>query len=345
VTAGKLTTEQAAAREARLVATVQWAPLAAVDLVIEAVFEDLEVKQDIFRRLDAIVRPGALLASNTSYLDVDAMADVTARPHDVLGLHFFSPANVMRLVEVVRARATAPDALATGIEVAKRMRKLPVVARNAFGFIGNRIYAAYRRQCEFMLEEGAYPEEVDAALESFGFAMGPFAVSDLAGLDIAWRIRKSLAARRDPAVRYVDIADRLCEEGRFGRKTGAGFYRYRDGRKNPEPDAHVRALIDAASRRKNLTRRSLTGEEIQRRALLAMVSEASLLLGEHVAEHITDVDVVLVNGYGFPRWEGGVVFWARQRGRAQLEQDLDWLAQVSGPGFVRGNLDPLFATA
>ncbi|MEO8751315.1 MAG: 3-hydroxyacyl-CoA dehydrogenase NAD-binding domain-containing protein [Casimicrobiaceae bacterium] len=343
VGAGKLDGAEAAAREARLVASTAWEPVGHVDLVIEAVFEDLAVKQDVFRRLDALVRPGTILASNTSYLDIDAMAGATTRPYDVLGLHFFSPANVMRLVEVIRARATSADALATGIAVAKRMRKLPVVARNAFGFIGNRIFADYRRQCEFMLEEGAYPEQVDAALESFGFAMGPFAVADLAGLDIAWRVRKSMAAQRDPAARYVDIADRLCAEGRFGRKTGAGFYRYADGRKEAAPDAHVRTLIDAASARKNIVRRTFTAGEIERRALLAMVNAAALLLGEGVAEHTTDVDVVLVNGYGFPRWEGGAVFWARQRGQAPLAQDLDWLAQVSGPGFVRGDLRPLFA--
>jgi 3-hydroxyacyl-CoA dehydrogenase len=343
VSAGKLAPEDASAREARLVAATTWESLSTVDLVIEAVFEELAVKQDVFRRLDGIVRPGALLATNTSYLDVDAIAAVTSRPQDVLGLHFFSPANVMRLVEVVRARDTAADVVLTGIDVARRMRKLPVVARNAFGFIGNRIYAAYRRQCEFMLEEGAYPEQVDAVLESFGFAMGPFKVSDLAGLDIAWRIRKSQAANRDPGARYVDIADRLCEEGRFGRKTGAGFYRYDADGKDPQPDAHVRAIIDDASARKNLTRRSLTREEIERRALLAMVSEAALVIGEGVAQHPTDVDVVLVNGYGFPRWEGGVVFWARQRGRETLEKDLDWLAAVSGPGFIRGNLGHLFA--
>jgi len=344
VSAGKLERDEAAARQGRLVSTMSWDALSMVDLVIEAVFEDLAIKQGVFRRLDGIVRPGALLATNTSYLDVDAIAGATSRAHDVLGLHFFSPANVMRLVEVVRGRDTALDVVLTGIEVARRMRKLPVVTRNAFGFIGNRIYAAYRRQCEFMLEEGAYPEQVDAALESFGFAMGPFKVSDLAGLDVAWRIRKMQAAHRYPNARYVDIADRLCEEGHFGRKTGAGFYRYDADHKDPTPDAHVRAIIDDASARKNITRRLLGSEEIERRALLAMINEASLLIGEGVAQHAADVDVVLVNGYGFPRWEGGVVFWARQRGSELLTKDLDWLAEVSGPGFVRASIDHIFAT-
>ena len=244
----------------------------------------------------------------------------------------------MRLVEVVRGAKTAPDALATGLSVAKRMRKLPVVTGNAFGFIGNRIYAAYRRQCEFMIEEFAYPEDVDRALEAFGFAMGPFAVADMSGLDIAWRMRQAKAATRNPQDRYVDIPDRLCEQGRLGRKTGAGYYRYDTGKKGGAPDPDVRALIDAASAAKGIARRPLDESEIQRRALLTMVNEAALLLKEGVASRPSDVDVVMVNGYGFPRWEGGPVFWARQRGHDALLKDLDWLAERSGAGFVRGDV-------
>ena len=338
VQSGKVSSADAARREARLRATTAWNDLAEVDLVIEAVFEELDVKREVFARIDGIARSGALLATNTSYLDVDAIARATSRPDDVIGLHFFSPANVMRLVEVVRGAKTAPDALATGLSVAKRMRKLPVVTGNAFGFIGNRIFSAYRRQCEFMIEEGALPQEVDAALESFGFAMGPFAVADLAGLDIAWRIRRAQAATRDPDARYVHIADRLCEAGRLGRKTGAGYYRYETGSKGRQPDPFVDALIGQASKEKGIIRRPLASEEIRRRAMLAMVNEAALLIGEGVAERATDVDVVLVAGYGFPRWEGGPVFWARERGHDALQQDLDWLAERSGPGFVRGDV-------
>ena len=338
VQSGKVSSADAARREARLRATTAWNDLAEVDLVIEAVFEELDVKREVFARIDGIARSGALLATNTSYLDVDAIARATSRPDDVIGLHFFSPANVMRLVEVVRGAKTAPDALATGLSVAKRMRKLPVVTGNAFGFIGNRIFSAYRRQCEFMIEEGALPQEVDAALESFGFAMGPFAVADLAGLDIAWRIRRAQAATRDPDARYVHIADRLCEAGRLGRKTGAGYYRYETGSKGRQPDPFVDALIGQASKEKGIIRRPLASEEIRRRAMLAMVNEAALLIGEGVAERATDVDVVLVAGYGFPRWEGGPVFWARERGYDALQQDLDWLAERSGPGFLRGDV-------
>ncbi|HJV25872.1 MAG TPA: 3-hydroxyacyl-CoA dehydrogenase NAD-binding domain-containing protein [Aromatoleum sp.] len=337
VSAGKLDAARADAALARLETSVDWDRVAMADLVIEAVFEDLGVKQDVFRRLDRLARPGAVLATNTSYLDLDAIANATSRPQDVVGLHFFSPAHVMRLLEVVSGAATAPDVLATALEVGKRLRKISVLASNAFGFIGNRIYAAYRKQCEFMIEEGAYPEQVDAALEAYGFAMGPFAVADLSGLDIAWRMRQNTAGSRDPAHRYVHIPDLLCEAGRLGRKTSGGYYAYDpEGRRKPDPD--VGRLIDEASAAKGITRRELDHDEIQRRAVLAMMNEAARLLAEGIAQRPSDVDVVLANGYGFPRWEGGVAFHAREQGEAALGKDLDWLAEVSGPGFVRGDL-------
>jgi 3-hydroxyacyl-CoA dehydrogenase len=337
VSAGKMKPGVAGEREARLRSSLDWAELAIADLVIEAVFEEIAVKRQVFQRIDAVAKAGAVLASNTSYLDLDAIADATSRPQDVIGLHFFSPANVMRLMEVVRGRASAPDALATGLVLGKRLKKLPLLTGNAFGFVGNRLYAAYRKQCEFMVEEGAWPEDVDRALETFGFAMGPFKVADLSGLDIAWRMRQAQAATRDPSARYVQIADRLCEAGRLGRKTGAGYYRYGDdsGGK-PQVDESVHALIEQARRDKGIAARRLDDDEICRRALLALVNEAALLLGEGVAERATDVDVALVNGYGFPRWEGGPVFWARERGAAALLTDLDELARWSGAGFVRG---------
>ncbi|OYO25758.1 3-hydroxyacyl-CoA dehydrogenase [Janthinobacterium sp. PC23-8] len=340
---GRLSAEAAAQRLGSLERSLDWSRLAEADLVIEAVFEDLAVKQQVFARLDAVMRPGAILASNTSYLDLDAIAGATSRPGDVLGLHFFSPANVMRLLEVVRGAATAPEVLATGLAVGRRLRKLPILTGNAFGFIGNRVYAAYRRQCEFLIEEGAYPEQVDAALEAFGFAMGPFAVADMSGLDIAWRMRQSQAATRDPRARYVDIADRLCEAGRLGRKTGAGYYRYQAGARGGQPDPLVREVIEQSRAANGIAARPLDDAEIVRRALLAMVNEAALLLAEGVAGHAADVDLVLINGYGFPRWEGGPVFWARERGRAALEHDLDWLAAVSAAGFVRGDAACLLA--
>lgn len=341
VTAGKLKATVAAANEARLTPTTDWAQLTRADLVIEAVFEDLAVKQKVFKKIDEHARPGAVLATNTSYLDVDAIANATARPQDVLGLHFFSPANIMKLLEVVRGSQTSADVLATGMELGKKLKKLPVLTGNSFGFIGNRIYNAYRKQCEFMLEDGAWPEEVDSAQQAFGFAMGPFAVADLSGLDIAWRMRKAQAAKRDPRERYVGILDQLCEQGRLGRKTDAGYYNYADGKKTKTTDTVVRGIIEQASEERGLTRRTLSAAEIQRRALLAMVNEAALLLKEGVASRASDIDVVLVQGYGFPRWEGGPVFWARQQDRIALIRDLQTLAHEAGHGFVLADLSVL----
>ena len=339
VQSGKLLAEQADARLSRLQSTLDWSVMAQADLVIEAVFEELAVKQQVFTRIDSLARPGAVLASNTSYLDLDAIARSTCRPQDVIGLHFFSPAHVMRLMEVVRGVDSMPDALATGLSVGKRLRKLPLLTGNVFGFVGNRLYSAYRRQCEFLVEEGAWPEQVDAALQQFGFAMGPFAVSDLSGLDIAWRMRQAQSSTRDSTARYVHIPDMLCEVGRLGRKTGAGYYRYVEGRK-PDVDPAVHALIGRARSDKGIVPRTIAPEEIVRRALLALANEAALLLSEGVAAHSSDVDLALVNGYGFPRWEGGVVFWARERGEAALRADFEWLVEVSGPGMRQG--DPRF---
>ena len=344
VTAGKLKADVAADNAARLQPGTDWSRLNQADLVIEAVFEDLAVKLEVFKKIDFHARAGAVLATNTSYLDVDAIANATRRPQDVLGLHFFSPANVMKLLEVVRGAQTSPDVLATGMALGKLLRKMPVLSGNAFGFIGNRIYNAYRTQCEYMLEDGAWPEDVDAALQSFGFAMGPFAVADLSGLDIAWRMRKAQAATRDPRQRYVAILDHLCEQGRLGRKSGSGYYHYEDGKQVRITDDVVRSIVVQASSQRGITRRSMSASEIQRRALLAMVNEAALLLGEGVASRASDIDVVLVQGYGFPRWQGGPVFWARQQDRAALEQEMQQLAATSGPGFTLANLSELLNT-
>ena len=341
VASGKMKATVAAASQARLQASISWEQLGRADLVIEAVFEDLAVKQDVFRKLDLHCRAGAVLATNTSYLDVDAIADVTGRPQDVIGLHFFSPANVMKLLEVVRASATAADVLVTGMALGRTLKKTPVQTGNAFGFIGNRIYNAYRKQCEFMLEDGAWPEQIDAALEEFGFAMGPFKVADLSGLDIAWRMRRAQAATRDPRERYVDILDALCEQGRFGRKAGAGYYNYTDGKASAGSDALVRGVIEAASAKRGLQRRQLSTQEIQQRALLTMVNEAAALLAEGVAARASDIDVVLVQGYGFARWQGGPVFWARQQQPTELQAGMLSLAEHSGWGFVPADLEPL----
>jgi len=344
VARGRTRADHAAACAARITVSTDWGRLATVDICVEAVFEDMRAKQDVFHRLDAVLRPGALLATNTSYLDVDTIAAGTQRPQDVLGLHFFSPAHTMRLLEIVRGKHTADEVLATGMALAQRLKKQVVVSENAFGFVGNRVFNAYRRQCEFMLEEGATPWQVDAALEAFGFAMGPFAVADMSGLDIAWRMRRVQEASRNPEHRYAPLADRLCELGRLGQKTGVGYYRYRAGERVGQPDDVVQELLGQIALAKGIERRTLHDDEIVRRALLAMANEAACLLSEGVAVRPSDIDVAMVHGYGFPRWEGGPVHWARQKDATTLAHGMASLSQVSGPGMRLGQLIALNTT-
>ena len=338
---GKMSTEKVAAALGRFTHSSQWGDIASADLIIEAVFEDLEVKHAVFKQIDEHAKADALLATNTSYLDIEVIAEKTRNPARLFGLHFFSPANVMKLIEIVRCKASSDAVIATGLLFAKRLGKTPVISANAFGFIGNRIYAAYRRQCEFMLEEGASPEQIDKALEDFGFAMGPFAVADMSGLDIAWAMRKNQAATRGPAHRYVSIPDTLCLAGRFGRKTGSGYYSY-DAAGKRSIDPWVHQVIAAASATKNITRREFTSQEIVNRVLLTMMNEVAHLVSERVVGDATDCDIALVNGYGFPRWQGGPVFMAREMGLDKLNADIDVLEKQSGPGFKRANLNGLF---
>ena len=337
VSKGRMGQSRADSELARLTATTDWTLIGKAGLVIEAVFEDLKTKQDLLRRVEPLLAEHVLFASNTSYLDLDAIAEVARRPQNVLGLHFFSPANAMRLVEVVRGMYTAPETIASGFAFARRLGKLPILANNAFGFIGNRIYSAYRQQCEYMLEEGALPAQIDAAMETFGFAMGPFAVADMSGLDIALRMRQARADSRDPRARYVVIPDQLCALQRLGRKTGAGYYRY-DEQQQRHEDPAVTALIEQASRDKGIERQSFTAQAIVDRVLLSMVNEAALLLAEGVTTRVGDVDLVMVNGFGFPKWQGGPAFWAAQQDLAQLRQQQDALAKVTGAGFIKGDL-------
>ena len=343
VSSDRISADEAQKRAGRITGSDDYATLGSVDLVVEAVFEDLAVKREVFSKLDSVLKSGAILGSNTSYLDLDMLGATTDRPHDVVGLHFFAPANVMRLLEVVRTKATSSEALATALAIAKKIRKVSVVARVCEGFIANRIYAAYRRECEILLEEGAYPEQVDAALEAFGFPMGPFAVTDLSGLDIAWRTRKRLAATRDPRERYVPILDRLCEMGRLGRKAGAGWYTYAADAKRGTVDAKVHAVVDGVSKEKGITRRAFTLEQIQARVLGAIVNEAALVLEDGIAERAGDIDLVLVNGYGFPADRGGPLFWASRRPRAELDRMIDDIASDIGFGFRRADLDRVLA--
>jgi 3-hydroxyacyl-CoA dehydrogenase len=316
--------------------TADWDVLAGTDIVVEAAFEKMEVKTEIFSRLDRVAKPAAILASNTSYLDIDALAAATSRPADVVGLHFFAPANVMKLVEVIRARHTAPEVLVTCTALARKLGKQPVIAGNAYGFIGNRIYSAYRRHAEYLMEDGASPYEIDKAMEAFGFAMGVFATSDLSGLDISYAMRRSLDATRDPAERYVAIADRLVEAGRLGRKSGVGYYSYVDGRATPDPVTEK--IVEDERRAKGRRLRTIVLDAVQRRLLAAMANEGAAALEEGIASRASDIDVVLINGYGFPRHKGGPMWAADQAGLADVLAELE-AAKAENPGSM--HISPL----
>ncbi|MBU2486571.1 MAG: enoyl-CoA hydratase/isomerase family protein [Alphaproteobacteria bacterium] len=315
----------ASAGEARIPVVVGYDGLPAADIAIEAVFEDLAVKRQVFAALDAALPETTILATNTSYLDPNRLNEGLRAPQRFVGLHFFSPAHVMKLVEVIRARATAPETLARVLELATRLGKLPVLAGVCDGFIGNRILTRYRQACDVMLIEGALPDQVDAALREFGMAMGPYEVQDLSGLDIAYANRKRLGWRDNPAIRYIPIADRIVEEtGRLGRKTGAGWYDY--GSSGQTPSARINALVEAESGRAGITRRSFGPDEIVARAMAAMASEGLAILQEGIADSPADIDLVLIHGYGFPRWRGGPMHMAERAGLAALLARLERLA-------------------
>jgi 3-hydroxyacyl-CoA dehydrogenase len=292
--------------------TLDYAALGDCDVVVEAAFEDMAVKQEVFRKLDAVMKPGAILATNTSTLDIDKIAAATSRPESVIGAHFFSPANVMKLLEVVRAARTSPQAIASTMALARTIGKTAVLSGNADGFIGNRILAVYGRECDFLLEEGATPWQIDRALQGFGFPMGLYLMRDMAGLDVGWRIRKYREQFRDKSLRYSPIADRLCELGRFGQKTGKGYYVY-EGR-NGSPDTSVETLIEQVASELGIARRPVSDDEIVTRVLTAMANEGLKIVGEGIALRASDIDVAYVHGYGFPRHQGGPMYWAEQRG-------------------------------
>ncbi|WP_336236271.1 3-hydroxyacyl-CoA dehydrogenase NAD-binding domain-containing protein [Achromobacter dolens] len=319
---GRMSADERAARLARFTGATDYAALGEADLIIEAVFEDMDVKRAVFAQLDRVAKPGAVLATNTSYLDVDRIAQATRGPADVLGLHFFSPANIMKLLEVVVGRQTAADTVATGFELARRLRKIPVRAGVCDGFIGNRILAVHRQAADMMMEDGASPYEIDAAVRDFGYPMGPYQMVDLAGGDIGWATRKRRAATRDPALRYVQIPDRLCERGWFGQKTGRGFYLYPDGARHGTPDPEVLAIIDAERQRAGVTPRPFSAEDIQRRYLAAMINEAANVLHQGIALRPSDIDMVFLSGYGFPRYHGGPMHYADRVGLANVLADI-----------------------
>src|SRR5688572_17745969 len=316
---GRFTPEAVQERIGRIRTQVGYGGLDSADLVIEAAFENLALKKQIFGELDVLARPDAILATNTSTLDIDQIAAVTSRPAQAIGLHFFSPANVMRLLEIVRGAATSPATIATALAFAKRLGKVGVVVGNAPGFVGNRMMFPYMYEAQFLVEEGATPEQVDRALTDFGMAMGIFAVDDMAGIDVAWRIRQELGHFQDPSERRPLVADRLCERGRYGQKTGRGWYRYDEQRK-ASPDAEVIDLIRSTAREAGIPQRSLDDREIVERCLYALINEGARIVADGSAQRASDIDVIYTNGYGFPAWRGGPMFYADRVGLAAIHE-------------------------
>jgi 3-hydroxyacyl-CoA dehydrogenase len=306
---GKLTEEKLEQRMQLITGTLSYEAIAQADIVIEAVFEDMAVKAGVFGQLDKVMKPGAILATNTSSLDVNKLADATGRPQDVVGLHFFSPANVMKLLEIVRGAKTGKDVLATALALSKKLRKTGVVAGVCDGFIGNRMLEQYLRQAGFLLDEGCTPAQVDNAIEKFGFAMGPFRMIDLAGNDVSWYIRKRRALEA-PHLEYSKTADILCEQGRFGQKTGAGWYDYKPGDRTAYPSQQVNDMIAEYSHNQGIERRKVSDEEIIERLVYALVNEGAKILEEGIALRASDIDMVYLSGYGFPLHRGGPMFYA-----------------------------------
>jgi len=317
---GRMTAAEAENNKNRIVTATDYSSLKDVDLIIEAVFEDLEVKREVFKEISQIARPDTILATNTSRLDVNKIADVTTKPENVIGLHFFSPAHVMRLLEVVQADRTSDEVLASSMKLGQQIGKQPVLSQVCDGFIGNRMLSPYRRETDLLLEAGATPQQVDAALTKFGMAMGPFAVSDLAGLDIGEAGRESFRQTADPVLLESDseISTILVEAGRYGQKTGAGYYRYEEGNRTPQPDPYVDEVIAQAAAKKGVQRREVSDEEIVERSMLALINEGAKLLDEGIAQRASDIDVVYTSGYGFPAYRGGAMYYATTLGLEQV---------------------------
>ncbi len=337
----RLSETQCRDRLAKLHGGVDYVSLGDADLVVETVSEDMELKKQVLYQVDSVIREGAILASNTSYLNLDELASATASAEDVIGLHFFAPAHVMRLIEVVVGAKTSPDVVATCVNLAKRLGKIPVRTKVSEGYIGNRILMAYRMACDVMVEDGASPYQVDQAMRLYGMAMGPYEAWDLAGLDISWAQRQRLGPTRDPAVRYVAIADRLCESGRLGQKSGRGYYLYKEGSRVGMPDPDVLEIIDQERQRNGIMLRAFSDKDIQRRAHLAMVNEGARLLREGVASRPSDIDTIMLHGFGFPRWRGGPMKSADLRGLLKVKRDLQRLEREDATFWA---VEPIFET-
>lgn len=329
---GSISQAEREKRLERLSTTTSYEDIADADIVIEAVFEEIGIKKEVFAKFDAVMKPGAIMATNTSYLDVDEIARATSRPSDVLGMHFFSPANVMKLLEIVRGAQSAPDIVATAVKLGKKMGKVPVVVGVCHGFVGNRMLSARMEETENLLLEGASPVEVDKAFTDFGFLMGHFAMADLAGLDIGWRNRKAFG-------RTAVIGDALCEAGRFGQKTGSGFYSYVDGPREGKPDPWVDALIEEKARELGINRRDIDATEIIERTIYPMINEGARILEEGIAARPSDIDLVWVYGYGFPVGKGGPMYWAEHAGLAHIVERLEyWHGKTGKPVYAPSSL-------
>lgn len=323
VNKGRLSQDKMDQRMALFSATTDFADIADADLVIEAVFEKMELKKEIFAKLDAVMKPGAVLASNTSTLSIDEIASATKRPESVIGMHFFSPANVMRLLEVVRGAKSSPETIATAMGIGRKVGKISVLVGNCFGFVGNRMLHGYTGEGTFLLEQGALPQQVDKAIFDFGLPMGPFAMGDMAGLDVGWLVRKGRAATRPSNEEYGGtIPDRICELGRFGQKTAGGYYDYKEGDRTPIPNPEVQEIIEQVSKEKNITRHDFAEDEIVKRCLYPLINIGAQILDEGMAMRPSDIDIIYINGYGFPAYRGGPMHWADSIGLENVLADL-----------------------
>ncbi|HWT80395.1 MAG TPA: 3-hydroxyacyl-CoA dehydrogenase NAD-binding domain-containing protein, partial [Candidatus Methylomirabilis sp.] len=327
---GRFTQEFVEQRLALIRPTLSYDGFEEADIVVEAVFEGMELKKQVFAELDRVAKPQAILASNTSSLNIDEIASATSRPHRVIGHHFFVPPNVMRLLEIVRGKATGSDVIASSMALAKKLGKVGVLVGNCHGFVGNRMYAHYQREDQFLVEGGAKVQEVDAALCDFGMAMGPLATGDLSGLDVSWRIRKESRHLVPPGVRQPLVADRLCEMGRFGQKTGAGWYRYDPMDRSPIPDPEVEKIIAECVKEARISQRTITAEEIIERTIYALVNEGAKILEEGIALRAGDIDIVYIYGYGFPAYRGGPMWYADTVGLKGVYDRISRFAQQDG---------------
>jgi 3-hydroxyacyl-CoA dehydrogenase len=328
VSKGRMSGDEAEARLALIKPTLEFERVSEVDVVIEAAFEDMDLKKKIFRDLDALCKTDAILATNTSSLDVNAIAATTQRPEQVVGTHFFSPANIMRLVEIVRGDHSSPEVLSTILNLTKRLGKVGVVVGVCDSFAANRMLYPYSRQAQFLIEEGAFPEQVDKVIYDFGFPMGPFALSDLAGIDVGWRIRQHREPNRPKHLRYSDIADQLYKMGRYGQKTGKGWYQYEEGSRTPIPDSEGLDLIIRTSRELGIDRREISEEEILQRCMYPLINEGARILEEGIAQRASDLDIVWLYGFGFPRYRGGPMFYADSIGLKNVYEAMQGFYEI-----------------